>query len=65
MNERIIKYPKTPHIEGSKMQKGDEDLSKIPFSNIKDKFLVIEEKVDGANVAVSFSDSGKLLLKRS
>ena len=63
MNERIIKYPKTPHIEGSKMQKGDEDLSKIPFSKIKDKFLVIEEKVDGANVAVSFSDSGKLLLQ--
>ncbi len=63
MNDRIIKYPKTPHIEGSKMQKGDEDLSKIPFSKIKDKFLVIEEKVDGANVAVSFSDSGKLLLQ--
>ena len=22
----IIKYPRTPHLEGSRLQKGDEDL---------------------------------------
>ena len=29
---RMIKYPRTPHIEGSRLQPGDEDLSKIPFA---------------------------------
>lgn len=62
MNE-IIKYPRTKHIEGSRLQKGDEDLSQIPFSKIKDKYIVIEEKIDGANTAISFSDEGELLLQ--
>ena len=30
----IRKYPRTPHIEGSRLQPGDEDLSQIPFSEI-------------------------------
>lgn len=59
----IIKYPRTKHIEGSRLQKGDEDLSQIPFSKIKGKNIVIEEKIDGANTAISFSDSGELLLQ--
>lgn len=63
MIDRILKYPRTPHIEGSRLQKGDEDLSQIPFSQLKDKYIVVEEKVDGANVAVSFSSDGKLLLQ--
>ncbi|MBR2459705.1 MAG: RNA ligase family protein [Clostridia bacterium] len=63
MNERIIKYPRTPHLNGSRLQKGDEDLSQVPFSAIKDRYIVIEEKIDGANVAVSFSSEGDLLLQ--
>ena len=43
----IIKYPRTPHIKGSRLQKGDEDLSQIPFNIIKDKYIVIEEKEIG------------------
>ena len=58
----IIKYPRTPHIEGSRLQKGDEDLSQIPFNVIKDKYIVIEEKVDGANTGISFKN-GELLLQ--
>ena len=50
----IHKYPRTPHIEGSRLQPGDEDLSQIPFSAIAGKNLVIEEKCDGANSAISF-----------
>lgn len=31
MNQfKIHKYPRTPHIEGSRLQPGDEDLSQIP-----------------------------------
>ena len=60
---KLIKYPRTPHIEGSRLQPGDEDLSQIPFRLIQGKHIVVEEKVDGANTAVSFSDRGELLLQ--
>ena len=59
----LIKYPRTPHIEGSRLQPGDEDLSQIPFRTIRGKHVVVEEKVDGANTAISFSADGKLLLQ--
>ena len=60
---RIIKYPRTPHIEGSRLQPGDEDLSQIPFSNMAGRHIVIEEKIDGANSALSFNPEGELLLQ--
>lgn len=59
----IRKYPRTPHIEGSRLQPGDEDLSQVPFSAIAGKNLVIEEKCDGANSAISFDENGELLLQ--
>ena len=59
----IHKYPRTPHIEGSRLQPGDEDLSQIPFDVIKDRHLVVEEKCDGANSAISFDSNGELLLQ--
>ncbi len=60
---RIRKYPRTPHLEGSRLQPGDEDLSQIPFSSLAGKHLVIEEKCDGANSAISFGADGELLLQ--
>ncbi|MBO5328323.1 MAG: RNA ligase family protein [Clostridia bacterium] len=60
---KILKYPRTPHLQGSNLQEGDEDLSRIPFSEIFNKNIVIEEKVDGANSAISFNEEGKLLLQ--
>ena len=59
----IYKYPRTPHLEGSRLQPGDEDLSQVPFSNIRGKSLVVEEKCDGANSAISFGEDGELLLQ--
>ena len=59
----LKKYPRTPHLEGSRLQPGDEDLSQIPFACIRGKYLVVEEKIDGANTAVSFSEEGELLLQ--
>ena len=61
--QTIVKYPRTPHIKGSRLQKGDEDLSQIPFEAIKGKYLVLEEKVDGANCAISFNDDLELMLQ--
>ena len=60
--DKILKYPRTRHIEGSRLQKGDEDLSQISFNTIKNRYIVIEEKVDGANTGISFCD-GELLLQ--
>ena len=59
----ILKYPRTPHLQGSRLQPGDEDLSQIPFSDIAGKELVVEEKCDGANTGISFDDDGSLLLQ--
>ncbi len=63
MSYPIRKYPRTPHIEGSKLQPGDEDLSQIDFSELAGKHVVVEEKIDGANSAVSFDEDGTLLLQ--
>lgn len=59
----IRKYPRTPHLEGSRLQPGDEDLSQIPFSEIAGKHVVVEEKIDGANTAISFDGDGRMLLQ--
>lgn len=63
MYNQIFKYPRTKHLEGSRLQHGDEDLSQVPFKDILGKYIVIEEKVDGANSAISFGDNGELLLQ--
>lgn len=60
---QIKKYPRTQHIEGSRKQEGDEDLDAVPFSVIANRHLVVEEKMDGANSAISFSDDGQLRLQ--
>lgn len=63
MDYKMIKYPRTQHLEGSRLGEGDEDLSQVPFTHILGKNIVIEEKIDGANSAVSFDGEGKLLLQ--
>lgn len=62
-NMELIKYPRTPHLSGSRLQPGDENLSQIPFSDIREKHLVVEEKCDGANSAISFGPDGELKLQ--
>lgn len=63
MNTELKKYPRTPHLSGSRLQPGDEDLSQVPFAAIRGRHLVVEEKCDGANSAVSFDGHGELLLQ--
>ncbi len=60
---QIRKYPRTPHIQGSNLQAGDEDISQIPFSKIQGQEIVVEEKIDGANTGISFDENGKLYLQ--
>jgi len=53
----LRKYPRTQHLEGSRLQPGDHDLAAVPFAAIAGEHLVVEEKVDGANAAISFARS--------
>ncbi len=62
-NFMIRKYPRTPHLEGSRLQPGDEDLNQIPFSDIQGRHLAVEEKIDGANSGISFGENGELMLQ--
>lgn len=62
MNQ-IYKYPRTQHIRGSRLQPGDEDLSDVPLSELENQLLIVEEKMDGANSAISFGPAGELLLQ--
>ncbi|WP_306839339.1 RNA ligase family protein [Catenuloplanes nepalensis] len=59
----MVKYPRTPHLAGSRLQPGDEDLSQTPFAAVRDRYLVVEEKLDGANAAISFTTDGELRLQ--
>lgn len=63
MTESIDKYPRTRHIEGSRLQPGDEDLSAVRLSELRGQHLVIEEKIDGANAGIRFSPEGELRLQ--
>lgn len=59
----IRKYPRTPHLEGSRLQPGDEDLSQVPFAQIRGRRVIVEEKLDGANAGLSFDAEGALRLQ--
>ncbi|GGM11559.1 RNA ligase family protein [Dactylosporangium sucinum] len=59
----LRKYPRTPHLQGSRLQPGDHDLAQVPFAELAGLPLVVEEKLDGANAAISFSPDGSLLLQ--
>lgn len=59
----LVKYPRTPHLQGSRLQPGDEDLAQAPFSRVRGRHLVVEEKLDGSNAGISFTAEGELLLQ--
>jgi ATP-dependent RNA circularization protein (DNA/RNA ligase family) len=63
MPEQLFKYPRTHHLEGSRFQPGDDDLDFVAFAEIRGQHIVVEEKLDGANAAISFDRDGRLLLQ--
>jgi len=50
----LRKYPRTRHIQGSRLQPGDHDLAAVDLSELAGSHVVVEEKIDGANAALSF-----------
>jgi len=59
----MYKYPRTVHVEGSRQQPGDENLDVEPFDRLRGRYLVVEEKVDGANAGISFDAAGDMRLQ--
>lgn len=62
-NLEIKKYDRTPHLQGSRLQKGDEGYDQIPYSRLVGRYIVVEEKLDGGQAGASFSPSAELLLQ--
>jgi hypothetical protein len=60
--EKIMKLPRTIHLEDSRMPNGDEKDS-VKLATLTDKFLVVEEKVDGTGVSISFDENVNLSIQ--
>lgn len=59
----LVKYPRTRHLEGSRLQPGDHDLEAVPLAELAGRHLVIEEKLDGANAGIGFDADRTLQLQ--
>jgi hypothetical protein len=60
----IHRYPRTQHLEGSRLQPGDHDLAQVPLETLRGAHCVIEEKLDGANTGIALGEDGRLRLQR-
>lgn len=62
MNNDFFKFPSTPHLAllGDVMIRGDKVMSKSDRDEFLRHELVVEEKVDGANLGISFDSSGNI-----
>lgn len=63
MKPDMSKYPSTLHLEGSRLQPGDEGKPQLRLKELEGYWLVLEEKFDGANSGFSFDEGGGLCLQ--
>lgn len=62
--DTFVKYPRTPHLFGSKGTDDDKHLGEAEsLSMIRDDSLIVEEKLDGTNVGIHFDQAGALVLQ--
>lgn len=60
----FTKYPRTPHLFGSKGTDDDKHLGEAESKAfIADESLIVEEKIDGTNVGIHFSEAGEMVLQ--
>jgi hypothetical protein len=60
----FVKYPRTPHLFGSKGTDDDKHLGPEESNEfIADKSLIVEEKLDGTNVGIHFTRPGRMVLQ--
>lgn len=62
MNTDFFKFPPTPHLAllGDVVVRGDKVMSESERDEFIRHDLVVEEKVDGANLGISFDSSGNI-----
>lgn len=56
---RMHKFPRTQHLEGSRLQSGDEDLDQVRFDELAGRHIVVKEKLDGANAGLRLDAQGR------
>lgn len=61
-NRELAKYPRTPHLQGSRYQQGDKGRP-TDYADLIGRHIVVEEKLDAANSGVSFDANAELLLQ--
>src|SRR5687767_338282 len=62
--DNFIKYPRTPHLFGSKGADDDKHRGrKESEAFIADPSLIVEEKIDGTNVGIHFNSRGRMVLQ--
>ena len=60
----FVKYPRTPHLFGSKGTDDDRHLGRRASEKlISDASLVVEEKLDGTNAGIHFASTGRMVLQ--
>ena len=60
----FVKYPRTPHLFGSRGTDDDKHLDDFESSRfLTDASLIVEEKLDGTNVGIHFSADGVMNLQ--
>lgn len=65
MNPAFFKFPSTPHLSvlGTGTVRDDKVLSIEQRDHFLKNKVSIEEKIDGANLGISFDDAGNLILQ--
>ena len=60
----FVKYPRTPHLFGSRGTADDRHLSAADSESfLADPSLIVEEKLDGTNVGIHFTPAGRMILQ--
>ena len=63
-HDEFVKYPRTPHLFGSRGTDDDKHMGEAESLRfIADGSLIVEEKLDGTNVGIHFTADGKLALQ--
>jgi RNA ligase len=63
-HDEFVKYPRTPHLFGSKGTDDDKHMGEAESLRfLSDGSLIVEEKIDGTNVGIHFAADGKMALQ--
>ena len=59
------KFPSTPHLSnlGTSSLRGDKVFTDKERDDFLSRLIVVEEKIDGANLGISFEEDGSIILR--